>query len=50
MKIKEYGSEREGDVANNSKNGEKDDWKRKGVGTRAGREYDRDMVEREEKL
>ena len=49
MKIKEYGSGREGDVANNSRNGEKDDQKEKEVGTRAGREYSGDMVEREEK-
>ena len=49
MKIKEYGSRREGDVAGDSRNGEKDDWKGKGVGTRAGREYSGDMVEREEK-
>ena len=44
MKTKEYGSGREGDVANDSRNEGKGEWKRKGVGTRAGREYGGDMV------
>ena len=49
MKIKEYGSGRKGDVANDSRNGEKDDWKGKGVRTRASHEYSGDMAKREEK-
>ena len=49
MKIKEYGSGKEGDVANDSRNGEKDDRKGKGVGTRASCEYSGDMAKREEK-
>ena len=49
MKIKKYGSGREGDVANDSRNREKDDRKGKGVGSRVGREYSGDMAKREEK-
>ena len=46
MRIKEYESERKGDVVNDSRNGEKDDQKGKRVGTRAGHEYSGDMAER----
>ena len=44
MKIKEYGSGGEGDVVNDARNGEKDDWEGKGVRTWAGREYSGNMV------
>ena len=46
MKIKEYGSGREGDVANDSGNGGKGERKGKGVRTRASREYGGDMVKK----
>ena len=49
MKIKEYGSGKEGDMADNLGSREKDDQKRKGVGARADRKYSGDMKEREEK-
>ena len=35
MKVKKYGSGREGDTTNGSRNGKKDEWKRKkGLGHR----------------
>ena len=44
MKIKEYGSGREGDVANGSRHREKDDRKGKGVRPWAGHECSGDMA------
>ena len=46
---KGVGSGRESDVADDSRNREKDDRKGKEVGTWASREYSGDIVKREEK-
>jgi hypothetical protein len=44
VKIEEYGSGREGDVANDPRNGGKGERKGKRVGTWADREYGGDMA------